>query len=156
MNADMKRRLFLKQSLAASAMGMLVGTGLLMPKAALAVWPAEAFRNKDLPEALKVLLGSNEHTKSSEIKLTAPEKAENGAIVPITIETAMADVESITIVAINNPLPLIASFKMGEGALPYIATWIKMGKSGEVTAIVKADGKLYSAQRMVEVAAGGC
>ncbi len=156
MNVDMKRRLFLKQSLAASATGMLVGTGLLMPKSALAVWPKEAFRAKNLPEALKTLLGTDEMAKSPEVKLTAPEIAENGAVVPLKVETGMADVESITLVAINNPLPLVASFKIGEGALPYASTRIKMGKTGEVIAIVKAGGKLYSAQQEVKVTIGGC
>lgn len=156
MNMDMKRRLFLKQSLAAGTMGMLVGAGLLMPKAALAVWPKEAFRAKNLPEALKTLLGTEEMTKNAEVKLTAPEIAENGAVVSIKVETGMADVESITLVAVNNPLPLVASFKMGESALPYASTRIKMGKTGEVIAIVKAGGKLYSAQQEIKITVGGC
>jgi sulfur-oxidizing protein SoxY len=156
MNADMKRRLFLKQSLAASAMGMLVGSGLLMPKAVLAAWPEEAFRSKNLPEALQALLGTDQMEKSSGVKLTANEIAENGAVVPIKVEAEMEGVESITLIAINNPLPLVASFKMGETALPYASTRIKMGKTGDVIAIVKAGGKLYSAQQEIKVTVGGC
>jgi|SaaInl7_135m_RNA_FD_contig_21_166054_length_1354_multi_16_in_0_out_0_2 sulfur-oxidizing protein SoxY len=157
MNVDMKRRLFLKQSLAAGAMGMLVGTGMLTPKAALAAaWPAEAFKNKDASAAMKALLGTDAPPASAEVKLTAPEIAENGAVVPIKVETGMAGVETITIVAVKNPLPLVANFMMGEGAIAYASTRIKMGTTGDVIAIVKAGGKLHSAKQEVKVTIGGC
>lgn len=155
MNVDMKRRLFLKQSLAAGAMGMLVGTGMLMPKAALAEWPKEAFKNKDAAAAVNTLLGG-QPTDSAEVKMTAPEIAENGAVVPVKIETSMAGVESITLVAPNNPWPMVANFKMGEGAIAYASTRIKMGTSGEVIGIVKAGGKLHSARQEIKVTVGGC
>lgn len=156
MNADMKRRLFLKQSLAASAMGILVSSGLLMPKAVLAAWPAEAFQSDDAQQALKAMFGTNELGDSPKVELTAPELAENGAGVPIKVNALMENVESITIVAVNNPRPLIASFNIGEGTLPFVATRIKMGESGEVIGIVKAAGKLYSAKQKVKVSVGGC
>ncbi len=152
----MKRRLFLQQSMAAGAMGMLVGAGLLTPTAVLAAWPQEAFQAKNMSDALKALLGSDATETSAEIKLTAPEIAENGAVVSIAVETNLANVDSITIVAINNPLPLIASFKLGEGAAAFTATRIKMGKSGDVIAVVKAGDKLYTAQSEVKVTIGGC
>ncbi len=156
MNADMKRRLFLKQSLAAGTMGLLVGSGLLLPKAALALWPAEAFQSKDPQQALQAMFGSNELEENPGITLTAPEMAENPAGVPIKVSVDMPDVESITIVALKNPLPLIASFKPGAGALPFVATRVKLGGSGDVIAVVKAGGKLYSARQKVKVSASGC
>jgi sulfur-oxidizing protein SoxY len=142
--------------MAAGAMGMLLGAGLLTPKTVLAAWPQEAFQAKNMSDALKALLGSDETASSAEVKLTAPEIAENGALVPIQVESSLADVESITLVAINNPLPLIASFKMGEGAAAFAGTRIKMGKSGDVIAVVKAGGKLYTAKSEVKVTIGGC
>ncbi len=156
MNVDMKRRLFLKQSLAAGAMGMLVGSGMLMPREALAEWPTEAFAHRDASAAMKAILGTDQPPESDQVKLTAPEIAENGSVVPVKVETAIAGVETITIVAVNNPFPLVAIFKMGEGAKAYASTRIKMGKSGDVIAIVKAGGKLYSAKQDVKVTIGGC
>jgi sulfur-oxidizing protein SoxY len=156
MNVDMKRRLFLQQSMAVGAMGMLVGAGLLTPTSVLAAYPEEAFKAKNMSDALKALLGSDATEANAEIKLTAPEIAENGAVVSVAVETGLANVESITVLAINNPLPLVASFKMGEGAAAYTATRIKMGKSGDVVAVVKADGKMYTAQAPVKVTVGGC
>jgi sulfur-oxidizing protein SoxY len=68
----------------------------------------------------------------------------------------MEGVESITIIASNNPVPLVANFIMGTGASGFVSTRIKMGKTGDVVGVVKAGGKLYSAKKEVKVTIGGC
>jgi len=148
-----QRRILLKSGLAVTALG---SAALLMPKAVLAAWPEKAFQAKKLPEALTALAGSDSLTESGDIKIKAPDIAENGAVVPITVSTDMDGIESISIVAVNNPSPLIASFNLGDGALGFVSTRIKMGKSGDVIAVVKAGGKLYSAKKGVKVTIGGC
>ncbi|MES9868536.1 MAG: thiosulfate oxidation carrier protein SoxY [Sedimenticola sp.] len=153
---NMKRRVFLKGSVAASALGVAVGAGLLTPKAVLAAWPKNAFEAKKIPDALNALLGSSDMADSGDIKIKAPDIAENGAVVPITVSTGMAGVESISIIAANNPVPLVASFNMGEGAQGFVSTRIKMGKTGDVVAVVKAGGKLLSNRKEVKVTIGGC
>ena len=152
----MKRRVFLKGSLAVSTLGVAVGAGLLAPTAVLAAWNDKAFASKDVSGALDALLGSNATEESGDIKIKAPDIAENGAVVPITISTGMAGVESIALLAPNNPSPLVANFSLGEGVHGYASTSIKMGKSGDVVAVVKAGGKLYTAQKGVKVTIGGC
>ena len=152
----MQRRIFLKGSMAAGAAGVAAAAGLLSPNAVLAAWPKAAFESKKADDAIKAIGGGGAPTASTEIKIKAPDIAENGAVVPVTISTSMADVESISLVAPNNPFPLIASTVLGEGAQPYIATRIKMGKTGDVIALVKAGGKLYSAKKQVKVTIGGC
>jgi len=151
----MQRRLFLRGSLAAGAAGVAASAGLLTPSAVLAAWPKAAFESKKAEEAIKAI-GGGTPVESAEIKIKAPDIAENGAVVPVTISTDMADVETISLIADANPLPLIASTVLGEGAMPYIATRIKMGKTGNVVAVVKAGGKLYSAKKQVKVTIGGC
>ncbi len=151
-----KRRIFLKGSLGASALGVVIGTGLLSPRVVLAAWPEDAFGAKAVPDALKALTGSDQMSDSSDIKIKAPDIAENGAVVPVTVSSSIEGVESISIIAVNNPSPLIASFNLGEGAEGFISTRIKMGKTGDVIAVVKADGKLYSAKKEVKVTIGGC
>lgn len=150
------RRLILKGSMTAGTLGVAVGAGLLTPARVLAAWPKEAFGQKTLDEALSVLLGGNEMSESADVSIKAPEIAENGAVVPVTVTAGMANIESITIAAPNNPAPLVASFDFAPGAHGYASTRIKMGKSGDVIAIVKADGKLYSAKKNVKVTIGGC
>jgi sulfur-oxidizing protein SoxY len=156
MSTEMKRRIFLKRSLAAGSVGIAAATGLLAPQQVLAAWNKTAFESKDLADGLKALLGSSDMTESGEIKVKAPDIAENGAVVPITIETDMTGVESIAVIASNNPVPLLANFVLGPGALGFVSTRIKMGKTGDVIGVVKAGGKLYSAKKEVKVTIGGC
>ena len=56
----------------------------------------------------------------------------------------------------ENPNALAASYRIPNGTLPSIANRLKMAKTTNVTAIVEADGKLYSATREVKVTVGGC
>ncbi len=156
MSTDMKRRIFLKRSLTASAVGVAAGAGLLAPQQVIAAWNQAAFEAKEVPNALNALLGSSTTEPSEAIKIKAPDIAENGAVVPITIETTLADVESISIIASENPVPLVASFNLGKNAQGFVSTRIKMGKTGDVIGVVKAGGKLYSAKKGVKVTIGGC
>ena len=156
MSTEMKRRIFLKRSFAASAVGVAAGAGLLAPQQILAAWNKEAFESKELDSALNALLGSTEYESSGDINVKAPDIAENGAVVPITVTTSLEGVESVSVVASNNPVPLVANFTLGKGAVGFVSTRIKMGKTGDVIAIVKANGKLYSAKKEVKVTIGGC
>ena len=156
MSTDMKRRIFLKRSLTASAVGVAAGAGLLAPQQILAAWNKAAFEAKAVPDALNALLGSGTSEPSDAIKIKAPDIAENGAVVPITVETSMEGVESISVIASANPVPLVANFNLGKGAQGFISTRIKMGKTGDVVGVVKAGGKLYSAKKGVKVTIGGC
>ena len=111
---------------------------------------------KKTPEALNALFGTDKTEESGDIKIKAPDIAENGAVVPITVSTGMAGITSISILAENNPVPMVASFDLGEGAEGFVSTRIKMGKSGDVIAVVKAGDKLLSARKPVKVTIGGC
>ncbi len=151
---EMKRRIFLKGSLAAGAVG--VAAGLLTPQAVLAAWNKAAFEAKDISGALNGLYGSDAPDASDTIKIKAPDIAENGAVVPITIETDAADVSSIALIAAENGTPLVADFNLTADSVPFVSTRIKMGKTGDVVAVVKAGGKLMSAKKSVKVTIGGC
>jgi sulfur-oxidizing protein SoxY len=156
MSTEIKRRIFLKRSLTASAVGVAAGAGLLAPQQILAAWNQAAFEAKEVPNALNALMGSSTTEPSDAIKIKAPDIAENGAVVPITVETTLADVESIAIIASENPVPLVANFNLGKNAQGFVSTRIKMGKTGDVIGVVKAGGKLHSAQKGVKVTIGGC
>ena len=153
---DAKRRILLKGSLAAGAVGVAVGAGLLTPRMVLAAWPEGAFNAKSVDESLTALLGSNTLEASEEIKIKAPDIAENGAVVPVTVESSIEGTTSISILAAGNQTPLIASFELGEGAVGFVSTRIKMGKTANVIAVVKAGDKVYSSTKEVKVTIGGC
>ena len=156
---DAKRRILLKGSLAAGALGAAVGAGILTPRVVLAAgpeWPEATFSAKSVDDALTELLGSNAHEASEDIKIKAPDIAENGAVVPVTVESGIEGINSISIIAAGNGTPLVASFELGEGAVGFVSTRIKMGKTADVIAVVKAGDKVYSAAKEVKVTIGGC
>ena len=151
-----KRRIFLKGSVAAGAVGAAIGTGLLTPRMVLAAWPTAAFEAKTVDSALDALMGSHQLESSDKIAIRAPDIAENGAVVPIQVTSDIANIESINIIAEKNVAPLTASFVLGTGAEGFVSTRIKMGKTSQVIAVVKADGKLHSTAKEVKVTIGGC
>jgi len=153
---DTKRRTLLKGSLAAGVVGVAVGTSLLAPRAETAAWPENAFAAKNMDDALEALLGTSSHEESKSVKIKAPDIAENGAVVPVTVESGVAGIDSISIIATGNQAPLIASFNLGEGALGFVSTRIKMAKTAKVVAVVKVGDKLLSATKEVKVTIGGC
>lgn len=151
-----QRRVLMQRSLAAGTVGAAVGAGILNPRAVLAAWPKEAFAANKMEQTLEKLFGTTEHAASGDIELKAPDIAENGAVVPVTITTTLPDVESISVVVENNPAPLAASFDMTPALDGYVSTRIKMGKTSNVLAVVRSGGKLYSASKEVKVTIGGC
>ena len=151
-----KRRVLLKSTLAAGATGIAISAGLLTPKAVLAAWPKAAFEAKDANAALEAALGSSATADSADIKMKAPDIAENGAVVPITVDSGIAGTESISIIVKENGTPLAATFNLGANTAGEVSTRIKMAKTSDVTAVVKAGGKLYSTSKNVKVTIGGC
>jgi sulfur-oxidizing protein SoxY len=152
----MKRRVFLKGSLASGMVAVAVGAGLVSPRQVLAAWPKAAFEAKDVNAAMNGIVGTDLAPASDAIKLDAPDIAENGAVVPVKVTASMDNVESITLLAEKNQTPLIASFNMASGTKGYISTRIKMGRTSNVIAVVKAGGKVFSTRKEVKVTIGGC
>jgi sulfur-oxidizing protein SoxY len=152
----MQRRTFLQGSLAGGAVAVAVGAGILSPRTVLAAWPKTAFEAKSVQDAMSSLYGSADSTASGDIKIKAPDIAENGAVVPITVDSSIGGIESIAIIAEQNGQPLAASFNLGKSAKGFVSTRIKMGKTSDVIAVVSAGGKRYAARKNVKVTIGGC
>jgi sulfur-oxidizing protein SoxY len=118
-------------------------------------YPEQAFKQKSDADAIKALYGKP-HEASDKVKLDAPEIAENGGVVPISVTTTLADVTSISFFVSENPNALAASYQIPPGTLPSVANRLKMAKTCNVIAIVESGGKLYSATKEVKVTVGGC
>ncbi len=151
---NIKRRTFLKSTLAGSAVAVAASAGLLTPTSVLAAWPKDAFGAKSVADALSAISMSGA-AESSDIKIKAPDIAENGAVVPVTVSTSL-NAQNIAILADKNGTPLSCTYDLAPGTKGYISTRLKMGKTGNVIAVVKADGKLYTAKKEVKVTIGGC
>lgn len=153
----MKRRLFLKHTLATGAAVVAVNAGLLTPATVLANWNKKAFAAKTTEDSLNSVFGATTATDSGDIKLKAPAIAENGAVTPVTIDASgISGVESIVIMASKNPQPLVCQYTFGAAAVGFVSTRIKMGQTMDVIAYVKAGDKLLKAQQEVKVTIGGC
>ncbi len=155
-STSIKRRTFLQGTLASSVLGVAVGAGVLTPRMVLAAWPKAAFDAKKVNDTLNALYKTTDLPKSNDIKIKAPDIAENGAVVPITISTGIKDVESIAVLVEKNPQPLAAKFNLSKTTQGFVSTRVKMGKTSKLTVIVKAGGKLHSASKEVKVTIGGC
>ncbi len=147
-----KRRLLLRGMLSfTTAFSALA----LMPGIVFAKW-SKAFDADTTDDALLGMFDSKELVSSDQIKFKIPEIAENGAVVPVTVKTDLPNVSNISIFAEKNPQPLAASFTIPEGTAADVSVRIRLGETMNVTAVVKADGKLYSTQKEVKVTIGGC
>jgi len=153
---NQSRRNALKAGGGAGVLALLLAAGVARPGDVLAqaAYPA-AFGMKTVPEAMRAL-GAQSPDVSAAIQIRAPEIAENGAVVPITVESKLPGTESITLLVEKNPQPLAASFTIPAGTEPNISTRVKMGESSDVYALVKADGKFYVASKEIKVTLGGC
>jgi sulfur-oxidizing protein SoxY len=118
-------------------------------------YPEDAFKAKSEADAIKALYGKSPEP-SDKVKMDAPEIAENGAVVPISVSTTLADVTSIAFLVSENPVALVATYRIPAGTAASVANRIKMARTSNVTVVVEAGGKLYSATKEVKVTVGGC
>jgi len=153
---NLLRRKFLKTATYVGATASAIGAGVLVPQRVLGAYNAAAFAAKDVNGAIAASMGTDQHTASDAIKLKAPDIAENGAVVPVTVSSGMSNVEAISIIASANPSPLTSSYQLSPACETFVSTRIKMVKTSNVIAVLKADGKLYSTSKEVKVTIGGC
>jgi sulfur-oxidizing protein SoxY len=150
----MKRREIMKAGSSLAIVAAAIGAGVL-PQRAFAQWNKGAFDAKNLNDVVKAM-GGSAADKSGDIAITAPDIAENGAVVPIAVSSKLANVESIAILVEKNPSSLAAQFDIPAGTEANVGTRVKMGQSSNIHAVVKAGGKYYVATKEVKVTLGGC
>jgi sulfur-oxidizing protein SoxY len=154
---DIRRRKLMQSGGRVTLLGLLAGAGWLKPAAVRAqAWNSVAFDSHSVADALKGL-GAGEPTHSKEIVFfQTPEIAENGAVVPVGVTSNIPKTESIAILIEKNPNVLAAVFDIPLGTEPGIVTRVKMAESGNIYALVRADGRYYLASKDVKVTLGGC
>lgn len=149
------RRSFLGFVCNTGALAIAAAAGLLKSGQARAAWNKSGFESKAFAEAMKNL-GVVNPADSRDIVITAPDIAENGAVVPIAVTSRIPNTQQISIVAEKNPFPLAATFDVANGGEGYVSTRIKMGQTSDVWAVVKAGGKYFTARKEVKITVGGC
>lgn len=151
------RRALLKSGSGATLLAVLSAAGLLQSRSAIAQsWNKAAFEAGAVNEALKAL-GVADPRQSTDIAFVqTPEIAENGAVVPIGVTSNIPKTESIAILIEKNPNVLAAVFELPVGTEPAVRTNVKMAQTSNVMALVKADGRYYTATKEIKVTLGGC
>ncbi len=134
----------------------LMSALILMPLNALAaLWNKSAFEATKIEDARDQLQINNE-VESAQIVISAPDRAENGAIVQVEVRSEIANTEAMAIFVAHNPTALIANFMFSNGTEPYVVTRIKMAESSDIKVVVKAGSQYFSNQKYVEVLENGC
>lgn len=158
---SMSRRAFIQTSaggtvlLVLAAAGFSPRLGVAAPEPAGPLDPRKPFQGHTIDEVVRALGGSSAQP-SSEIALQAPEIAENGAVVPLVIESKLPGTRLIAIVSEKNPHALSAVFHIPEGAESYVMTRVKIAETSKVTAIVQTDKGFFYTDQLVKVTLGGC
>jgi sulfur-oxidizing protein SoxY len=137
----------------------LLGAALAMQAAPLGAaepsdpWPGlvqDIFNNRPIDDGADV------------IGIEMPYRAEDAAIVPVTLKSKLSPDDSrhvltITLVIDENPAPMAAKFQLGADArVSEISTRVRVNSYTNVHAVAElSDGKLYMVKTFVK-ASGGC
>jgi sulfur-oxidizing protein SoxY len=153
----MRRRCLLSAGVATGSLAVAAQAGLLWPVRVLASdWPADAFTATRVEDAMGILFAGAPIEQSEHVRLEAKAIAENGANVPIAIRTDLPGPLLLTLFSASNPTPAVGRFELAPQLGGRLDTRVKMADSGDIIAVVTADGRHFSARRHIQVAAGGC
>ena len=121
-------------------------------------------QQESVQDALKRLFGARPMKDGAAlVKLDIPLIAENGAVVPVSVEvqspmTPQSYVKDIYVIADKNRIPVVTHVALSpEAGQAFMGANIRLGETGDVRAIVEqSDGSLLQVKREVKVTVGGC
>lgn len=152
---DSRRRDVLKAGGGLGIWSVLAAAGIVTPAQAQDARNVAAFEATTLDDALRAL-GAGNAAESGAIRIVAPDVAEDGRAVALSVTSDIPRTEQIVILIEENPYKVAASFRLSGAMAPSIQTRVKMARSTRVHALVKAEGRLFVARREVTVTVGGC
>ncbi len=159
----MERRKFIQSMFTASAVAMVA-----TPMGAFAKEEEKKASKKGpndmaFEDAVKAITSDKGVKDSDKIKLTVPEIAENGAVVPVkvNVDHPMEEgnyVKAIHVLNKGNGNARCADIMLTPAnAEAYFATRVKLSKTQEVVALVElSDGSFIQTAKSVKVTIGGC
>jgi sulfur-oxidizing protein SoxY len=145
-------------------LGAAAATGAVgLPRRA-AAQQAQFGQQESVQDALKRLFGTKPIKDAGGlVKLDIPLIAENGAVVPVSVDvqspmTPQNHVRHIYVVADKNRIPVVTHVALApEAGAAFMGANIRLGETTDVRAIVEqSDGTLLQAKREVKVTVGGC
>jgi sulfur-oxidizing protein SoxY len=163
MAGEMTRRTVLG-TLGVLGVAAATGTGTIGAARPAAAQPARFGRQESVQAALERLFGTRPMKDGSAlVKLDVPLIAENGAVVPVSVEvqspmTPQSHVKDIYVIADRNRIPVVTHVTLApEAGQAFMSANIRLGETGDVRAIVEqSDGTLLQVKREVRVTVSGC
>jgi len=149
----MFRRKFLKILTSTAA---IFASGLVTPIKAFAEWNQTAFSAKDFNTAIDAYFPKQKIHESNQIKIEVYDEVENGAVVPVKVETSLQNVKTITIFADKNPNPLIANFDLSPNCIGFVSTRIKVSEPSNIIVVIASNEMLYMTKKFIIVHENGC
>jgi sulfur-oxidizing protein SoxY len=138
-----------RETLAALAAAVSVS-----PRGAFAQTPSDVW-----PGLVVDLFQGRAVAEDGTVTLEAPVRAEDAAIVPMTLRlgTPAAQIKTVTLVIDQNPMPMAAAFTLGEkSGVGFLSTRVRVNSYSNVHAVAETrDGALHSTVKFVK-ASGGC
>jgi sulfur-oxidizing protein SoxY len=159
----MERRKFIQGMFAATAVAAITVPSTVFAEEAKKPVATKGPNDLSFDDAVKAITDGKGAKESDKIKLTAPEIAENGAVVPIKIEVdhPMEEknyVKAIHVLNKGNGNARCADVMLTPAnAKGYFSTRVKLSKTQEVVALVAlSDGTFIQTAKSVKVTIGGC
>ena len=151
------RRVFLINSTTALT---LLGLGFF-PSGGLAIgsvkaWQDSWFENGKSIKETFVALGAGEPIVDKRVVVQAPDTAENGAYVGISVESSILNITAVAFLVDKNPSVLAGYFETKKSGKFKFATKIKMAETSDLVALVKAGDEYFMNTKHVKVVLGGC
>lgn len=112
-------------------------------------------RAPDFKAILNHLVGNSPRTEDHGLSLEAPQVAENGALVPVSLNSRDSS-DELFLLAEGNPGPLLAEFHFYGSALPKVSLRVKLNQTGPVTALSRSQNGWMRVDQLVKVTKGGC
>lgn len=166
----------------AAALALAFGSGLLKPSEVFGAqawgtdWNGAVYSARSLEAFVRAMKGDtttpNEvrtvtrsergkvaglmEAADGDILIDAPELAENGTNVPVTVRCNIPDADFIALLADLNPYPVCVGFNVLPDNDPSYSVRIKVAKSSNLVVVVRAKDKFYYALRDITVMIGGC
>lgn len=154
-SSAISRRHWLRGAVLATLAGVAWRQGWIAPALA-ASRPEAAFAARTATDASAAIAEGAAIVETDAITIEAPELAEDGAVVPVTISATLDGTSAFAIIGEKNPAPLVAVYEMGPGLEQRISTRVRLAESSHIVVLARARDGLYAARRYVKVTKGGC
>ena len=150
----------IRKTVSSFALGLALATTALTPVAwAAGASDTEQERTARWQEIAKSIFGDRQIAQTdSLVKIEAPARALDAALVPITLTMPKdRQIKAVSLIIDDNPAPYAARFEFGPAADPAeLKLRVRVNNYTDMHAVVETqDGKLYEAKQFVK-ASGGC